>query len=310
VVITHGHFLGAVLAVILAAALRTTGLVALVIRRANTNTLSSRCRRRLPGWLACRRPWLRRFLVTFWLLTGTIHGILGTAAGTTVFVALVIGRLSAVVPSPTSFRVVITHGHFLGAVLAVILAAALRTTGLVALVIRRTNTNTLSSWCRRRLLCRLACRCPWLRIGRLNLKRVTSRSLLCCSPCNISASLVASIHAIKAFVVLAAQGIFFVETVAGGLITIVVESNELVKIRALGAGASFLFGTAIALDAKVGATSSFGCDGRVDSLNCAPFVLLSFVIDTDRVVLLATKDIVIPFVVYPRNGARKTLLQR
>ena len=82
---------------------------------------------------------------------------------------------------------VITHGHFLGAVLAVILAAALRTTGLVAIVIRRADTNTLSSRCRRRLLGRLASRCPWLRIGRLNVKRVTSRSLLCCSTCNISA---------------------------------------------------------------------------------------------------------------------------
>jgi len=78
----------------------------------------------------------------------------------------------------------------------------------------------------------------------------------------------------------------------------------------LGAGSSFRFGTAIALDAKVGATSSFGCDGRVDSLNSAPFVLLPLVIDTDGVVLLATKDVVIPFVVYPRNGAGKTLLQR
>jgi len=206
--------------------------------------------------------------------------------------------------------VIITHGHFLGTVLAVILAAALRTTRLVAVEIRRANTNTLSSRCRRRLLGSLASRCPWLRIGRLNVKRVTSRSLLCCSTCNISASLVASIHAIKAFVILAAQGIFFVETVAGGLVTIVIKSNKLVGIRALGAGASFRFGTAIALDAKVGATSSFGCDGRVDSLNSAPFVLFPLVIDTDGVVLLATKDVVIPFVVYPRDRAGKTLLQR
>jgi len=142
------------------------------------------------------------------------------------------------------------------------------------------------------------------------MKRVTSGSFLCCSPRNISVSLVASIHAIKAFLVLAAQGIFFVETVAGGLVTIVIKSNKLVGIRALGAGASFRFGTAIALDAKVGATSSFGRDGRIDSLNSSPFVLFPLVIDTDRVVLLATKDIVIPFVVYPRNRAGKTLLQR
>jgi hypothetical protein len=208
---------------------------------------------------------------------------------------------------------VITNSHFLRAVLAIIIAAALRTTGFVARVIKRASANALSFRGRRRLLGWLACWFPGLRsrrIGWLNVKRVTSRSRLGCSPRYISASCVACIHAIKAFVVLAAQDILFVETVAGCLLTLVLESNKLFGIRALGAGASFCFGTAITFDTKV-RTSSSGCRDRgVDSLNSAPFVLFPLVIDADGVVLHTTEDVVVTFVVYPRNGAGITLLQR
>lgn len=221
----------------------------------------------------------------------------------------------------------------IGTVLATILAAALRTTGFVALVIRRANANAFSWSGRRlpgrftcrlprwfacglpgRLACRLprrfACRCPGLRIGRLNVKRVTSCPLIGCSPCNISASLVVCVHAVKAFIVLTTQSIFFVKTVAGSLVTIVFESNKLLWIRTFGAGASLCFSSAVTFDTKGGATTSIGCDGRIDSLDSSPFILLFLLINTDGVVLHTTKDVVVTFVVDPRNRAGEALLQR
>lgn len=45
-------------------------------------------------------------------------------------------------------------------------------------------------------------------------------------------------------------------------------------------------------------------------MNSAPFVLLPLAVDTDRVVLHTAEDVVITFVVYPRNGAGKACVQR
>lgn len=197
--------------------------------------------------------------------------------------------------------------------LTAFLAAALRTTGLVARVVGRACANTLSSGCRRRRpLGRLACRLPRRRsrrIGWLDVKGITRVSLIGCSLCNISCSGVVCIHAIEALVILAAQGVFFVEAVAGGLLTIVVEPDKLLGIGTFGAGTSFGFSSAIAFDAKGAAASTLGRDRGVDSSDGAPFVLLSLVIDTDGVVLHTAEDVIVPFIVDPGNRVGEALLQ-
>jgi hypothetical protein len=134
--------------------------------------------------------------------------------------------------------------------------------------------------------------------------------LIGCSVVNISASPVACVHIVEASLIPAAQSIFFVKTVAGGLVTIIFESNKFLWIRTLGAGTSLLFSSAVTFDTKGGTSSSFGCNGRIDSLNGTPFILLIVLIDTQRVILHATKDIVVTSVVYPREVVGKTLIQR
>jgi hypothetical protein len=163
----------------------------------------------------------------------------------------------------------------------------------VTFVIKGTGANALSSGFRRRR-----------RVGWLDMKRVASRSWLGCSPKDISLAIVACIHFIKAPIVLAAQGTSFIETIACGLVTIIVESDKLLGIRAMGGRASSLFRTTITFDASTG-TDIFRTS--VYSLDSSPFVLPICFVDTFGVVLHTAEDVVITFEVYPRKVARKAL---
>jgi hypothetical protein len=163
----------------------------------------------------------------------------------------------------------------------------------VAFVVQGTRANALSSGFRRRR-----------RVGWLDVKRVTSRSWLGCSLKDISLATVACIHFIKAPIVLAAQGTSFIETVACGLFTIVVESDKFLGIRALGGSTSSGFETAMSFDthatADIVSTSVYSLDG-------SPFILPVCFVDTFGVVLHTAEDVVITFEVYPRKVARKAL---
>jgi len=137
-------------------------------------------------------------------------------------------------------------------------------------------------------------------------KRVASRSGACCSRINIASTIVICVHTIKAFAVSAAQGISLVETVAGCIVTIVVESDKLLGIRTLGGRAPSGFSTAVSFDAITGA--NIFCP-IINPLNSSPFVLPLPVVNADGVESHTAEDVVITFVADPGDAAWKTLVQ-
>jgi len=235
------------------------------------------------------------FDIASWLLiTRAIQGIFTAAARTAILPAgEVWGTATIAKRSCPVFGKVIADCHLAGTIFPIILFTALRATVFVAFVVQGTSTNALSSGFRRRR-----------RVGWLDMKRVTSRSWLGCSLKDISLAIVACIHFIKAPIVLVAQGISLVETIACGIFTIVVESDKLLGIRALGGRASSCFRTTITLDASTG-TDIFSTS--VYSLDSSPFILPVCVVDTFGVVMHTAEDVVITFEVYPREVARKAL---
>jgi hypothetical protein len=238
---------------------------------------------------------IKGFDITSWLLiTRAIQGIFTAAARTAIPPAAEIWGTAAIAKrSCPIFGKVIADCHLAGTIFAIILFTALRSTMFVAFVVQGTSTNALPSGFRRRR-----------RVGWLDMKRVTSRSWLGCSLKDISLATVACVHFIKAPIVLTAQGTSFIETVACGLFTIVVESDKLLRIRALGGSTSSGFETAMSFDAH--ATADI-VSTSVYSLDSSPFVLPVCFVDTFGVVLHTAEDVVITFEVYPRKVARKAL---
>jgi hypothetical protein len=229
---------------------------------------------------------IKGFNITSWLIvTRATQGIFTAAARTAILITGEIWLSAAIAErSCPIFGKVIADCYFAGTIFPIILLTALRTTVLVTFVIQGAAANVLSSEFRSRR-----------RVGWLDMKRVTSRSWLGCSLKDISLAIVARIHLIKAPIVSVTEGTPFIETVACGLFTIVVESDKLLGIRALGGRTSSCFRTTITFDASTGADIF---SASVYSLDRSPFILPVCVVDTFGVVMHTAEDVVITFEVY------------
>lgn len=94
--------------------------------------------------------------------------------------------------------------------------------------------------------------------------------------------------------------------VAGGLITVVIEPNELIRLHA---STPPLLATAIARDASRTATAIWVINGRPRSLDFTPVELLAMTINADGVVLHTPEDVIVALVCVPWDVVGEALRQ-